>query len=53
MERRSLLRAETVGDLALDFAVVLAMTVFMWASGFLLLRRELAHTKSTGVLGGF
>ena len=52
MERRALLRSETVGDLALDFAVVVAMTVVMWTAGFVLLNRELKHTKRTGVLGG-
>ena len=53
MERRALLRAETVGDLALDFGVVIAMTVAMWTLGFVLLQRELRHTKRTGTLGGF
>jgi ABC-2 type transport system permease protein len=53
MERRSLLRAETVGDMALDFGVVVAMTVVMWTLGFVLLGRELRHTKRTGTLGGF
>ena len=53
MERRALLRAETVGDLAIDFAVVAAMTIVMWAAAFVLLKRELRHTKRTGSLGAF
>ncbi|MDA1278881.1 MAG: ABC transporter permease [Chloroflexi bacterium] len=53
MERRALLRSETVGDMTLDFAVVIAMTVVMWAAGFVLLNRELKHTRRTGMLGRF
>lgn len=53
MERRALLRSESVEDMALDFAVVTGMTVFMWLAGFILLRHELNHTKRTGALGGF
>ncbi len=53
MERRSLLRAEGVSDLALDLLVVVLMTIFMWTVGFIFLTRELNHARRTGALGGF
>ena len=53
LERRSLLRGETVMDLAGGLTILAGMTFAMWIVGFYMLRRELTAARRSGVLGGF
>lgn len=53
LERRSLLRAAPMAELAPDLLVLAGMALLCWCVGFYFLGRELNAARRTGVLGGF
>ncbi len=53
LERRTLLRAESFGEIMPDILILALMTGAYWLFGFYMLRLTLRHAKRTGTLGLF
>lgn len=53
LQRRALLRAEPLGAMLPELALVVAMTVAVWTMGFVFLRWTLTHARRTGNLGRY
>lgn len=53
LQRKALLRAEPLGAMLPEVALVTAMTIGLWGVGFVFLRWTLRHAKKTGNLGRY